>query len=93
MGEIQKQIHSRFKDRDQHPRDGDKRAHDGDKRAKVDAHVREIWEKLQRAVRDGKMSKEDAERKMGEIKREIYSRFKDRDQRPRDRDNRPRDIR
>ena len=93
MGEIQKEILSRFKDRDQHPRDGDKRAHDRDKRAKVDAHVREIWEKLQQAVRDGKMSKEDAERKMGEIQRGIYSRFKDSDERPRDKDNRPRDIR
>jgi len=93
MGEIKKEIHSRFKDRDQHPRDGDKRAHGGDERARVDAHVRKIWEKLQQAVRDGKMSKEDAERKMGEIKREVYSRFKDRDERPRDGDNRHRGIR
>ena len=43
-------------------------------RERIDAHVREIWGKLQHAVKEGKMSQEDAHKKMGEIKKRLHGR-------------------
>lgn len=51
------------------------RGDDRSEREKADAHVREIWGKLQQAVKEGKMSQEDAHRKMGAVKKEIYGRL------------------
>ena len=42
---------------------------------KVHAHLGQIWAGLQHAVKEGKMSQEDAGRKMSHIKREMLSRF------------------
>jgi beta-lactamase regulating signal transducer with metallopeptidase domain/polyhydroxyalkanoate synthesis regulator phasin len=49
--------------------------HAGNEQEQVHARLQAIWERLQNAVREGKMSKEDAGRKMGEIKREALSKF------------------
>jgi beta-lactamase regulating signal transducer with metallopeptidase domain len=47
-------------------------------RKRIDNHMREIWGKLQHAVKEGKMSQEDAHRKMGEIKKKFYTQPKHR---------------
>ncbi|MDP6633967.1 MAG: M56 family metallopeptidase [Phycisphaerae bacterium] len=69
MGEIKKHIDAKHKNREHRP-DGDR-----GKEEKVHAHLRAIWERMQHAVREGKMSKEDAERKMDEIKRQVHAKF------------------
>jgi len=47
-------------------------------RERIDAHLKAVWAKLQAAVKAGKMSEEDAHRKMGEIKKEIFAKLKGR---------------
>ena len=83
MEEVERQIRSRFEGRDKHDRGGDERK-------KVEAHLREVREKLHRAVREGKMSEEDARRKMEEVERDIRSRFEGGDKRKRGGDERKR---
>lgn len=44
-------------------------------RARADAHMKEIWAKLQASVKAGKISEQDAHRKMGEIKKNIHAKL------------------
>ena len=67
------------KDKDNRGHDKADRDRDKGGRAKVDAYLRAAWGKLEAAVKAGKMSKEDAHKKMGEIKRELLFKLKNRD--------------
>ena len=86
MEHVEREIRSRFEgrekrehDRGERPKpDRDRHNRGQDERARTDEHVRQIWEGLQAAVREGVISEEEAHKKMGEIKHKIYSRFKDR---------------
>ncbi|MDP6544919.1 MAG: M56 family metallopeptidase [Phycisphaerae bacterium] len=91
MGEIERAIHSRLKGGDRREHDKGRREHRPDDRARAEAHIREAGEKLRAAVRAGKMSEEDARRKMGEIEREIHARFKGGERREHHRPPRRRD--
>ncbi len=81
MGEIKRELLSKLKNKDG-------RKHDKDGGAKADAYLRAAWAKLQAAVKAGKMSEEVAHKKMGAIKREVFSKFRDKDGREHDKDAR-----
>ena len=53
---------------------GEDSRHERPDRKRIDDNVRKIWGKLQHAVKEGKMSREDAHKKMGEIKKRLYGR-------------------
>ncbi len=57
-------------------KDKDNRSHGRADRTKADAYLRGVWAKLQAAVKAGKMSEEDAGKKMGAIKKGIADRAK-----------------
>jgi hypothetical protein len=59
-------------ERERHEREDREQDH----RRKIDAYLKGTWEKLQRAVREGKMSRDEAHRKMGEIKDKIAERIR-----------------
>ena len=84
MGEIKKGIHAKLKGKDA-------RRDDRDDRAQADALLKAIWARLQAAVKAGKMSEEDAHKKMGEIKKGIHAKLKGKDARRDDRDDRARE--
>ncbi len=88
MGEVKKAVASRLKNRDDRGHDRDDRDPDKDDRARVDAHLWAVWAKLQAAVKAGKMSQEDAHKKMGEVKKAVASRLKNRDDRGHDKGDR-----
>jgi len=72
MGRIKRELLSKFHKKPEHRREGDHRQ-------RVDAHLKQVWAGLQRAVREGKISQEDAHRKMGEMKKKLYGKPEHRD--------------
>jgi len=85
MGAIKREVFARLKGRGE-------REHGKGDRARVDAHLWETWAKLQAAVKAGRMSQEDAHRKMGEIKKDVFSKLGGRDERDHGKGDRAREY-